>query len=319
MPGKALCAEEREEIRAGIERGESFRAIGRLLDRSGSTISREVERNTVTSRYNAVTAQRLTNRRRHRPKPLKLSLDKLLGAAVRRELVAGYSPAAVAVRLQHKVCTETIYKAVYRRVLDGLTARQCLHTRRSRRKRHVQPDQRNPRTTWHKHAPNVSQRPVTANDRNEPGHWEGDLIIGQRGGSAVVTLVERTSRLVILLAVGFNRGTIHISELIVAMLKGLPASMKRSLTWDQGSEMAHWRKIQDQTGVPIYLCNPASPWQRGTNENTNRLIRFWLPKGTNLNTHTQNDLNKIAELINTHPRRIHDWQTANQVYNQLVH
>jgi transposase, IS30 family len=135
----------------------------------------------------------------------------------------------------------------------------------------------------------------------------------------VVTLVERTSRLVILLAVGFNRGTIHISELIVAMLKGLPASMKRSLTWDQGSEMAHWRKIQDQTGVPIYLCNPASPWQRGTNENTNRLIRFWLPKGTNLNTHTQNDLNKIAELINTHPRRIHDWQTANQVYNQLVH
>jgi transposase, IS30 family len=319
MPGIALNAEEREEIRAGLERGETCRKIAGSLRRSPSTISREVSRNGSRNGYSAVYAQRATNFRRHRPKKLKLAADPQLGRIVRLELVRGMSPAAIASRLKGQISTETIYRTIYAKALGDLLPSTCLRTRRHRRKKRIRPEERKQkRLSWRSRAQSIDQRPDIA-DRVEPGHWEGDQIIGANHGSAVITLVERKTRYLILLAVGHDQGSPTVSERIINAFKRIPRKLRRSLTWDQGAEIAGWATIQNRTGLNVYLCHPSSPWERASNENINRLVRFWLPKKVNLSKYTQHDLNRITKTINNLPRRLHNWQTAQQIYNQQVH
>jgi IS30 family transposase len=314
-----LSLDEREEIRVGLARGESFSCIGRRLGRDRSTISRDVGACGGRIEYRAVVAHRGAGERARRPKPFKLAADPLLREAVMKWMGRKYSPQTVSCLVSRDgfgVSAETIYRACYQRG-RGLDpdAWKLLPRRRQRRKQAGH--------KWGIASGNPLGKPTSIHQRHpivatrvQSGHLEGDLITGAHNRSAVLTLCERVSRYTWLGALPNGYGTEPVAQVLHDLLEQIPPEMRRTLTWDQGREMKYWPEVQAVTGTLIYFCDIHSPWQKPTVENNNGIIRRWLLKGSDLSVYTQADLDQIAHLINNMPRRIHQWQTANDVYNQ---
>jgi IS30 family transposase len=305
LSGRYLSAEERIEIADLKLAGESVRSIGRHLRRSPSTISRELKRNCARGRYNPHAAQRQAEQRRARPKAFKLDGAELR-EIVQSKLCLKWSPEQISLHLAGRfaerpemtVAFETIYTALYRE--NPLTAGLHVHlrTRRRFRKPRGLVGQRAPRIC---HMTMIDQRPAEVDDRLQLGHWEGDLIVGTNCRSAIATLVERISRLLVMVALPDGHTAPAVRDALVAALEALPVGAISSLTWDQGTELAQHREITSASGVSIYFCEPHSPWQRGTNENTNGLIRQYFPKGTDLNQHTPDRIAAVARELNLDP------------------
>jgi transposase, IS30 family len=316
---------EREEIRAGIAAGDSFRAIGRRIGRAPSTVSREVGGVAGRGRYRATRADDRACARAGRPKLGKLAADRRLRRVVERMLVRRFSPQQISATLkrrypddlQMRISPETIYQSVYvqgrgrlRKDLAG-----CLRTgRASRKPRRSGAERRGqiPQMIM------ISERPAEIEDRAVPGHWEGDLIVGQANRSFIGTLVERQTRYVMLTYLGADARTETVTRQIAKQIVRLPEHLRRSLTWDQGREMARHLDFTVATGVPVYFCDPHSPWQRGSNENTNGLLRQYFPKGTDLAVHDQAALDRVAAELNGRPRQTLDWMTPAEKMTELL-
>ena len=320
-----LSAAEREEIRSGLDGGESFAAIGRRLGRVTSTISREVGANGGRKGYAGWRAHRRASDQARRPKVAKLAGCQRLRAQVEAWLEEEqWSPTQISAQLviefpddlEMRVSPETIYQSLYVQgrgaLRKELTA--CLRTGRAIRRNRSRIDQRGRIPDM----VNISERPAEVEDRAVPGHWEGDLIIGQDSRSAVGTLVERSTRYVMLLHLPGDHTAETVRTAMTAKIKTLPEHLMRSITWDQGSEMAQHAAFSIDTGVEVYFCDPHSPWQRGSNENTNGLLRQWMPKGTDLSVHTEADLDKMAFKLNNRPRQTLGWMKPSQALAQLV-
>ena len=320
-----LSAGEREEIRRGLDGDESFAAIARRLGRVTSTVSREVNANGGRRGYAGWRAHRRASDRARRPKVAKLAGCERLRVQVETWLVAElWSPTQISTQLRiefpddpmMRVSPETIYQSLYVQgrgaLRKELTA--CLRTGRAVRRNRSRLEHRGriPDMVM------ISERPAEVADRAVPGHWEGDLILGKNNRSAVGTLVERTTRYVLLLHLPGDHTAPTVRAAMTAKIKTLPEHLVRSITWDQGTEMAQHGAFSIDTGVQIYFCDPHSPWQRGTNENTNGLLRQWMPKGTDLSIHTEADLDTIAYKLNNRPRQTLDWMKPSQALAQLV-
>ncbi len=315
MPGSRLCLGEREEIRVGIERGWSLRRIAGELGRAASTISREVARHGGRGRYRAVAAQRQARLGAARPKRSRLSQSPQLAALVRDRLEAGWSPAPIARALTaagHRISAETIYRSCYRPGSAlGDDAWQLLARARPSKQR-----RRRTRSGLDRQ-PLGSFRPITQRPdiTTTPGHWEGDLIVGAANRSAAVVLTERHTRLVKLGALTSQHAD-HVAAVVTRLLGDIPPSLRRTLTWDQGRELARWPTIEAALGLHIFFCHPRSPWQKPLVENVCGLLRRWLARRSNL-YRPQHELDHYATLLNTMPRRSLDWNTAQHEYDQL--
>ncbi len=318
-----LSIEERIEICVGLELGWSFTKIARQLGRAVSTVSREVHANGDRVGYRPLAAERRAAGRACRPKATKLAADPVLCARVVADLEQLWSPQQIARRLREDfpdeperwVSHETIYKSLYvqgRGELRRELAR-CLRTGRAQRR----PQGRMERRGRIPGMVNISERPAEVADRAVPGHWEGDLIVGAGHKSAIATLVERSTRYVLLARVTDMRAE-TVTNAIAEVIVRLPEHLRRSLTWDQGSEMAGHARLAIATGLDIYFCDPHSPWQRGSNENTNGLLRQYLPKGTDLSFYGAGMLDNIAAQLNRRPRKTLHWQTPAETLEKLL-
>ena len=313
---RQLTLEEREEISRGVARKEGVRTIARRLGRCPSTISRELARHGGRAGYRASVADTAAWERARRPKPCRLATNGRLRRIVTAKLRADWAPQQIAQWLQvtHPddptlhVSHETIYQALYVQARGALKRELVAHLRRGRRYRRPRASARATRGPGQLvDIVRLAERPSSADSRAIPGHWEGDLLVGKRG-TQIATLVERHSRFVML-----ERLPSADSPTVVAALgrriQRLPASLKQSLTWDRGKEMAQHRQFTIATNVQVYFCDPQSPWQRGSNENTNGLLRQYFPKGTDLSQVTQQQLNAVAKKLNTRPRETLGWKT----------
>jgi IS30 family transposase len=325
-----LTVLERELIADLRRGGASIRAVAAALGRPPSTVSRELIRNLDPdhpgAQYRPHAAQRRAAVQRARPKTAKLVANAALAGYVQAGLDQRWSPEQIshALREDHpddrqmRVSTETIYQALYLQARGGLRREvaAALRTGRTRRKPHRDPTARTPRFTDPMIM--ISDRPAEIEDRAVPGHWEGDLIIGAGGASAIGTLVERTTRYVLLVHLPAGRTAEAVRDQLVTSMATLPEHLRGSLTWDQGAEMAAHRAFSMATDMPVYFCDPASPWQRGSNENTNGLLRQYFPKGTDLSTHGPADLEHVAQQLNGRPRKTLDWATPAQRLRDLL-
>jgi transposase, IS30 family len=298
--------------------GAGVRAIAEQTRRSPSTISRELRRNRDPSggHYRPFTAHKLAVQRRDRPRPGKIAADPELRQFVQDRLEKRWSPEQISQALpgefpgepaRHLV-HETIYQALYRPELGGLSRElpaRALRTRRRRRRPHRRPGERRPNGIIAMTM--IGQRPAEAAGRSEPGHWEGDLITGAANRSAIGTLVDRASRYTILLHLPGRHTAEAVRDALIAAMSQLPPQLRRSLTWDQGKEMALHAEITATLGLPVYFCDKASPWQRPSNENTNGLLRQYFPKGSDLRTHGLGDLAAVAAELNARPRKTLGW------------
>ncbi len=321
-----LSLEEREEISRGLAAGQSIRAIAAGLDRSPSTVCREVNSNGGRSKYRALVADRGASRRALRPKRAKLSQCRRLRGTVERKLEAKWSPQQISAWLaleypdnpEMQVSHETIYQSLFVQSRGALRKElhSCLRSGRAMRRAKAytkggigQGQLRN--------MVMISERPAEVADRAVPGHWEGDLIFGKKMTS-IGTLVERRSRYVMLLKLPNGHGAESVRKAMTKRILTLPSQLRRSITWDQGKEMAEHAQFTIDTGIQVYFCDPKSPWQRGSNENTNGLLRQYLPKSSDLSQCTQRELDAIARSLNTRPRQTLGWMTPSQAFADAV-
>jgi IS30 family transposase len=321
---RRLSFAERERISRGIAAGESDSEIARALGRHRSTVGREIGRGGGRWAYRALAAERGAQRRSRRPKLGKLARSPRLLAAVEAGLGARWSPQQISARLkleypedpQMRISHETIYRSLYVQARGELRRQLSanLRTGRSRRRPRGRADDRGRLVEM---VP-ISERPPEVADRAVPGHWEGDLLIGAGNRSAIATLVERQTRYVLLAALGNDRSTEHVVEALKRRIADLPAHLVRSLTWDQGKELAAHKTFTVQTGVEVYFCDPHSPWQRGTGENTNGLLRQYLPKRSDLAACSQVALDEIAAELNGRPRKTLAWSTPAEKMTELL-
>ncbi|MFK7977266.1 MAG: IS30 family transposase [Halioglobus sp.] len=321
----ALSSSEREEISRGLVAGFSLRSIAADLGRSPSTVSREISRNGGRSGYRAIEADQAAWDRTLRPKTCKLIVYPELARVVAGKLKKLWSPAQIAGWLKRtypaderlQVSHETIYRSLYIQARGALKKELVQHLRRTRsmrRSRHY-----TQKTSDHGRILNtvsISERPASVDDRAVPGHWEGDLISGTNN-SHIATLVERNTRYVMMAKVNGKDTETVISALIKHAHK-LPRELYKSLTWDRGKEVAHHQRFTLATDIKVYFCDPQSPWQRGSNENTNGLLRQYFPKGTDLSLHSQTKLNSVARQLNERPRKTLDYETPADRFNQCV-
>ena len=323
-PGRGrLTLAEREEIAVGVGRGESFAGVARTLGRPTSTVSREVNGNGGRMAYRASKAHRRAYERARRPKAPKLISGAPLGDLVAGWVREWWSPEQITcrLRLEHpddpmmRVSHETIYRSIYvqgRGELRRELAR-CLRTGRAER----QPKRRMERRGRILDAVSISERPAEVEDRAVPGHWEGDLLVGQAGRSAIATLVERSTRYVLLAKVD-DQTALTVRDAVAAQILRLPAHLRRSLTWDRGKEMSQHAQFSLDTNIDVYFCDPHAPWQRGTNENTNGLLRQYFPKGTDLSDYSQDDLDAAAHSLNNRPLKTLGWYKPAEKLTELL-
>jgi IS30 family transposase len=347
-----LTFEDRIEIEVGVRTNESLQSMGKRLGRPASTIKREIDANGVRNRYDgrksgyrrkdafgarqsgntarvryrALVAQSRADESARRPKQAKLARNDRLRHEVQTRLDDFHSPGQIAVRLRRDfpddaemwVSHEAIYQAIYVQGRGHLRRdiHRCLRTGRALRRPRSSPGERRGRIP---DMINISQRPPEVADRAVPGHWEGDLILGStESGSAIGTVVERSTRFALLLYLPDNHRAEAVQDAIVAKMAQLPAMLRRTLTWDQGKEMANHIAIAKATELDIYFCDPHSPWQRGTNENTNGLLRQWFAKGTDLSVFPADYLDYVAAKLNNRPRQTLDWKTPAEALDELL-
>jgi IS30 family transposase len=319
-PGHRLSAEERIEIMRGHDAGLSNAEIADQLDRDRTTIYREIRRNcNPDGDYHALMAHARAAEKARRPKSFKLTGNPLC-AAIEAWMDQGWSPKLIADVLAREhpddklatVSHETIYKCLYVQTRGSLRTdlHRCLSTKRSTRKPRDHVDGRRGAYSSGEEF-TIAERPAEVADRAVPGHWEGDLIVGPNN-SAIGTLVERTTRFTMLLHLAGDHTAKTVAAAMIAAMRNLPEHLRRSITWDRGSEMALWKDIHLELKAPVYFCNPHSPWQRGTNENTNRLLRFWFEKGSDLSGYTPAELKHIQDTLNRRPRPTLDLDTPAQ-------
>jgi IS30 family transposase len=350
-PRPRLTFEDRVEIEIGVRTNESLNSMGRRLKRPPSTIKYEIDVNatkncaderksgyrrkeafgarqsgqTAQVQYRATLAQARSETRARRPKTGKLTERERLREEVQTRLEDFHSPTQIATCLRREfpdepemwVSPETIYQSIYVQGRGHLRRdlHTCLRTGRALRKPQRRPGERRGRIP---DMVNISERPPEIDDRAVPGHWEGDLIIGAGQQSAIGTLVERSTRFTMLLHLPDNHGPTAVQEAIVEKMAGLPAILRKTLTWDQGIEMRNHAKIAAATELDIYFCDPHSPWQRGTNENTNGLLRQWFAKGTDLSVFPADYLDYVAAKLNNRPRQTLDWKTPADALDELL-
>lgn len=322
-----LRFEEREIISRELSRDPncSSRSIGEILGRHHSTVAREIERNGGVEEYRAVEAQRRTDEHRLRPKERKLESSTRLHDAVNDGLREKWSPRQISRRLREdhpddaemRVSHETVYECLYLQARGELRTELKLALRQGRTRR---VNRSRPASTRGKirDMVNISERPKEAEDRAVPGFWEGDLIIGKGNKSQIATLVERATRFVMLVRIPYDRNADRVAYLLAKKMESLPDFMRGSVTWDQGKEMARHADFTVRSGMPVYFCDPHSPWQRGSNENTNGLLRQYFPKGTDLSLHSQSDLDMVAAELNGRPRETLNWRKPIEVFNDLI-
>ena len=318
----ALTLAEREEISRSLVASRSVRSMALALGRAPSTISREIGRNGGSRWYRAAAADKRAWKRALRPKPCKLAVHGQLRQAVAAKLERNWSPEQIAGWLKRthpgtEVCQvshETIYRSLYVQA-RGVLKKELMQHLRSRR-----PIRRSRHATQKgrqiANAVSIRERPASIEDRAVPGHWEGDLLCGSKN-SHIVTLVERQSRYVMLAKVP-NRETQTVVNALIKQARKLPDELYKSLTWDRGKELADHQRFTMETKIAVYFCDPQSPWQRGSNENTNRLLRQYFPHGTDLASHSQAHLNSVARQLNERPRKTLDFQTPAERFNDCV-
>jgi IS30 family transposase len=324
VSGRYLSVAEREEIAVGVAAGEPLRVIAARLGRPASTVSREIRRNGTRRGYRAVAAQAQAEFRARRPKTARLAGNARLRGWVQDRLEERWSPEQISVMLKRqfpgepemRVSHETIYQSIYVQGRGALRRELavCLRTGRALRRPRRKADERRGRI---KDMVMISERPAEAADRAVPGHWEGDLIIGT-GSSAIGTLVERTTRFVMLLHLPAGHDAAAVAAAMTGAMAALPAQLRRSLAWDQGKEMAAHRQVSVATGLDVYFCDPHSPWQRGSNENTNGLLRQYFPKGSDLSVHGKDRLEAVAAELNARPRKTLGWKTPAAALEQIL-
>jgi IS30 family transposase len=321
----ALTLTEREEISRALASGQSIRSIAVLLDRAPSTISREIQRNGGQSCYRASHADQAAWDRACRPKTCKLAENRALARIVATKLQGLWSPEQIAGWLKcaypddekHQVSHETIYRSLFiqaRGVLKKELLQYLRRTRAMRRSRHH--TQKSDDRRRISDPVSISERPATAEDRAIPGHWEGDLLCGNRS-SQIATLVERQTRYVMLVKVA-SKDAETLANALIKNARKLPQELYKSLTWDRGTEMAGHKRFTLATDIQVYFCDPRSPWQRGTNENTNGLLRQYFPKGTDISTYSQAQLNAVARQLNERPRKTLNYATPAERFHQSV-
>lgn len=321
-----LTDEEREIIALERAKGRSCRLIGELLGRHNSVVSREVGKNVGTDGiYRAIGAIARSAACRKRPKPRKLETNRELHDAVNEGLGKKWSPQQISGSLADlfpgdmsmRVSHETIYQTLFLQAKGELRTQLSLALRTGRTRRIVPP---RPVAARGRIAGmvNISERPKEADDRAVPGFWEGDLILGKGCKSQIATLVERQTRFVMLVRIPYDRSAERVAYLLAAKMETLPRFLRDSLTWDQGKELSSHEKFTVKSGMPVYFCDPRSPWQRGTNENTNGLLRQYFPKGTDLSGYSQADLDAVAAELNDRPRQTLGWKSPRYKLDELL-
>jgi len=326
-PAGSLTIAEREAIVRGLERRASFAEMARRLGRPTSTVSREVGRNGGRDGYALWAAERRAREMARRPKVCKLGVEGELREFVVDGLCKRWSPEQISERLvdefpdrpEMRVSHETIYQSLFIQPRGLFRKEFAAYLRSGKTRRQPRPEAGEPgRSRGIVGMINISERPAEVEDRAVPGHWEGDLIIGKNGKSAIVTLVERSTRYVLLARLEGRHDAPTTCAALIATIGKLPEELRRSLTWDQGREMADHTKFTIATDVAVYFCDPHSPWQRGSNENTNGLLRQYFPKGTDLSMFAQDDLDEVARELNGRPRKTLLWKTPAEKLNEVV-
>ena len=326
LKGRCLSFAEREEIALAHARGEKQCAIARRLGRSPSTVSRELMRNADRDGgYRATTAHARAFERASRPKPAKLATNLRLRAIVQDDLRRRFSPEQIAGRLRRRfpdqpemwVSTETIYQSLYVQSRGALRREltRYLRTGRSLRKPGRQVGQRKNRIP---DMVNIAERPPEADNRRVPGHWEGDLLIGKRNATAIATLVERASGFAMLVPLPDGYKPEHVAPALARKVQTLPEALRRSLTWDQGPEMRDWKQIHVDAGIEVFFCDPHAPWQRGSNENTNGLLRQYFPRGFDFSTVNEVQLDAVADELNERPRKRLEFANPTERLSELL-